>query len=148
MRCPNCSDLNSKVIDSRENDGEIRRRRQCSKCDFRFTTYERIADLNLLVIKNNKTRETYNREKLENGIWIALQKRNISPDRVTKMIDKLEQKWFKKSNEITSKQIGESTMNALREIDEVAYIRFASVYKDFKDIKSFEQELKKISEKS
>lgn len=145
MRCPSCGEANSKVLDSRDHIEEIRRRRSCLSCNYRFTTFERIADINLLVVKNNKTRQPYNREKLEKGIWTALEKRNISPDTVSKMIDQLEQQWFKKSNEISSKKIGESTMNALRQIDEVAYIRFASVYKDFKNIKTFEEELKKIS---
>lgn len=145
MRCPNCGETNSKVIDSRDHDGEIRRRRSCLNCDHRFTTYERLAEFSLLVVKNNKTREPYSREKLEKGIWRALEKRNISPEIVSKMIDHLEQEWGKNGKEISSKQIGESTMQALKSIDEVAYIRFASVYKDFKDIKSFEDELKKIS---
>lgn len=147
MLCPNCNHQNTKVIDSREasENTEIRRRRSCPECKYRFTTFERIAAVNLLVVKNNQTREPYNRDKLEQGIWRALEKRNVNPQQVSKMIDRLEQKWMKGGKEVTSKQIGETTMAALKEIDEVAYIRFASVYKDFKDIKTFEDELKQLS---
>lgn len=147
MRCPNCNHTNTKVIDSREasENTEIRRRRSCPKCEHRFTTFERFAQVNLLVVKNNYTREPYNREKLEKGIWRALEKRNVTPAEVSNMIDKLELKWMKYGSEVSSKEIGESTMKALKDIDEVAYIRFASVYKDFKDIATFEKELKKLS---
>jgi transcriptional repressor NrdR len=148
MKCPNCNNSNTKVIDSREasENTEIRRRRVCSDCEFRFTTFERLGAVNILVRKNNDTLEPYNREKIEKGIWRALEKRNVNPQAVSKMIDQLEQKWMKGGKEVTAKEIGKSTMAALRELDEVAYIRFASVYKDFKDIKSFEEELKKLSE--
>ncbi len=147
MRCPNCNHNSTKVVDSREaNDNtEIRRRRSCPKCENRFTTFERLAEVNILVLKNNQTREPYNREKLERGIWRALEKRNVTPDEISQMIDKLELSWMKDGPEVTSGEIGESTMKALKEIDEVAYIRFASVYKDFKDIETFEKELKKLS---
>jgi transcriptional repressor NrdR len=147
MRCPNCNHNTTKVIDSREanDNSEIRRRRSCSSCENRFTTFERLAAVNILVVKNNQTREPYNREKLEKGIWRALEKRNVTPQEVTQMIDKLENNWMKNGQEVTSEQIGESTMKALKQIDEVAYIRFASVYKDFQDIETFEKELKKLS---
>lgn len=147
MRCPNCNNKNTKVIDSRDtsDNTEIRRRRSCSGCENRFTTFERLAQVNILVVKNNSIREPYNREKLEKGIWRALEKRNVTPLEVSNMIEKLEVEWMKNSNEVSSEEIGESTMKALKEIDEVAYIRFASVYKDFKDIETFEKELKKLS---
>lgn len=147
MRCPNCNHTNTKVIDSREasENTEIRRRRSCPNCENRFTTFERLAQVNILVVKNNNTREPYNREKLEKGIWRALEKRNVKPTEVSNMIDKLEHIWMKDGPEVSSKDLGESTMKALKELDEVAYIRFASVYKDFKDIETFEKELKKLS---
>lgn len=148
MRCPNCQSLNTKVIDSRDssNGSEIKRRRSCPECGYRFTTFETVMKPSFIVVKNNGTKEPYSRDKLEKGIWRALQRRNFTPDQVSQMIDKLEQGWLKNGKEITSTEIGDSTLRELVKVDEVAYIRFASVYKDFQDLDSFKKELKRLSE--
>lgn len=148
MRCPNCHSPNTKVIDSREsaNGSEIKRRRSCPECGYRFTTFENIMKPSFIVVKNNGAKEPYSREKLERGIWRALQRRNFTPDQVSIMIDKLEQSWLKNGKEITSTEIGDSTLRELKKVDEVAYIRFASVYKDFQDLDSFKKELTRLSD--
>jgi transcriptional repressor NrdR len=134
------------VVDSREatEGAEIRRRRECEKCDFRFTTFERIETANFLVIKKDGSREAYSRPKIENGIWRACEKRQVTQERISAMIDKLEARWMGIGREVDSKVIGEDVMDALKEIDEVAYIRFASVYRHFKDLESFKKELSKL----
>lgn len=144
MRCPKCSFDNTKVVDSRETNEskEIRRRRECEKCEHRFTTFEKYALANFTVVKKGGFREAYDREKVEHGIWRALEKRNVNPDIVADAINSLEEAWMKKGREVKSDEIGEGIMRKLREIDEVAYIRFASVYKDFQDISEFESTLK------
>lgn len=146
MRCPKCEYLNTKVVDSRETNEckEIRRRRECEKCGNRFTTFEKYAVANFTVVKRGGFRETYIREKVERGIWRALQKRKVSPDLVADIITKLEEEWAKKGNEITADEIGDGILKKLKEIDQVAYIRFASVYKDFQDLATFEAELNKL----
>ena len=147
MICSKCSDNNTKVLDSRETDGHkaVRRRRECEKCGFRFTTFERIESTSFLVVKKDGTRESYDREKVEKGIWKACEKRKVSQDQIKKAINQLEEKWSTMGKEIPSKAIGEGIMDVLREIDDVAYIRFASVYRQFKDIDSFKKELQKLS---
>lgn len=146
MRCPKCKHSESKVIDSREtnNSREIRRRRECEKCGHRFTTFERTETANFLVIKKDNSREAYDREKLERGIWKACEKRPITEEQISKIIDKLEEKWTSLGREVESKIIGEDVMEVLKELDEVAYIRFASVYRHFKDLESFKKELSKL----
>lgn len=146
MRCPKCKHEDTKVVDSRETTegSEIRRRRECEKCDFRFTTFERIETANFIVVKKDGSREPYNREKVQRGIWKACEKRQVTQDQVSALIDKLEAKWIGMGKEIESKQIGEDVMDALKDLDEVAYIRFASVYRHFKDLESFKKELAKL----
>lgn len=146
MLCPKCSKDDTKVLDSRETDSNraVRRRRECIDCKHRFTTFERIEMTNFLVIKKDGTRETYDREKLEKGIQIACQKRKISHEEISDLITGLEKIWSNMGKEISSKNIGEGVMDALRELDDVAYIRFASVYRQFKDIDSFKKELDKL----
>lgn len=144
MKCPYCGFVESKVIDSRptEDSGKIRRRRECLSCGRRFTTYEVIEMLPLTVIKKNKTREMFNRAKLLNGLLHACEKRPISIQQLEQIVDDIE---FQIQNtverEMTSDEIGRLALEKLRKLDQVAYIRFASVYREFKDIDSFLDEL-------
>ncbi len=146
MYCPQCTHRITYVIDSRElKEGQgIRRRRECEKCEYRFTTFERLESKSLMVIKKDSTRESYSREKLKDGIWKSCEKRKISEADVNNLINQLEEKWQGQGSEVESKQIGEDVMEALKELDEVAYIRFASVYRQFKDLESFQKELSKL----
>lgn len=148
MRCPYCS-RTTKVIDSRESaNNTFRRRRECLKCKRRFTTYERIETTNLLVVKKDGTREQFNKDKLRAGLIKACEKRSITLEQIDTMADEIEQDLVEKSDgEIPSKQIGELVMRKLKKIDKVAYIRFASVYREFTDLKSFEKELQKLIHK-
>jgi len=150
MRCPKCSSTETRVVDSRDtNDNrEIRRRRECEECEHRFTTFEKYSPADFVVVKNDNTRERYNREKVERGIWRALEKRKVTKDQVNDLIMQLEEGWMKMGKEIPSKVIGESILKKLKELDEVAYIRFASVYRDFQDLDSFEKELKGLTTKN
>ncbi|MGN1456928.1 MAG: transcriptional regulator NrdR [Acutalibacteraceae bacterium] len=151
MKCPYCGCEESKVVDSRPTDeGErIRRRRECLNCTKRFTTYEVIETTPVMIIKRDNSREPYNREKLTNGIVRACEKRPISLDEIDNIVDKVEAKIQNTmEREVSSKVVGEYTMEFLKNVDEVAYVRFASVYRQFKDIHSFMEELNKlISEK-
>lgn len=147
MKCPFCAFEESKVIDSRPtDDGEkIRRRRECLKCTKRFTTYEIIENLPIIVIKKDKTRETFDREKLLNGLMRACEKRPVSLQTLERLIDEIEviiQNSL--DREVHSEKIGELVMEKLKNIDEVAYVRFASVYRQFKDINTFMDELSKL----
>ncbi len=146
MICPKCKYNETSVIDSRDTheQREIRRRRRCEKCGYRFTTFERIEASNFLVIKKDSSRESYNREKLEHGIWKACEKRPVTKEQVDKMLNELEEEWAKQGKEISSITIGEGVMDKLKKVDEVAYIRFASVYRHFKDIETFNKELQKL----
>jgi transcriptional repressor NrdR len=147
MRCPSCSFEDTKVVDSRDLEGEIaiRRRRECFKCGYRFTTFERVEMANLIVVKKDNRREPYAREKLERGILRAAEKRPITQQAITELIAKIESELRGKStNEVTSKQIGAIVMRLLKRMDKVAYIRYASVYKEFEDIDSLEEELHKL----
>ena len=147
MKCPYCEHLDSKVIDSRPTDeGQaIRRRRECIECGKRFTTYERIEEIPKIVVKRDGNREVYNRNKLFNGILKSCEKRPISISTIEKIVDEIEKTLYNSmEKEITSVEIGEMVMNKLKDIDEVAYVRFASVYRRFKDSNSFMEELKKI----
>ncbi|MBQ9354761.1 MAG: transcriptional regulator NrdR [Clostridia bacterium] len=151
MKCPYCSYEESKVIDSRPTDeGEkIRRRRECLKCGKRFTTYEMIENMPIIVIKRDRSRETFVREKLMNGMLRACEKRPVSIEMLEKAIDDIETSIQNSlDREVTSEKIGELAMQKLREIDEVAYVRFASVYRQFKDISTFMDELTKLINKS
>ena len=147
MKCPYCSFEESKVIDSRPTDeGErIRRRRECLKCQKRFTTYEIIESLPIIVIKKDKSREVFNRDKLINGMLKACEKRPVSINDIERAVDDIEVKLQNSlDREVTSDAIGELVMEKLKGIDEVAYVRFASVYRQFKDINTFMDELNKL----
>ncbi|MDD3607647.1 MAG: transcriptional regulator NrdR [Candidatus Moranbacteria bacterium] len=151
MYCPVCNNKETSVVDSRpSNDGMIiRRRRECDKCHYRFSTIEETELLDLVVTKNDGRREAYMRDKLEKSLRIPLTKRSYTEDSFSKLIHSIERDiQKKKKREITSKEIGELTMKHLKNFDKVAYIRFASVYRDFKDVKNFEKEVKKISDKN
>ena len=147
MRCPFCSYIESKVIDSRptEEGQAIRRRRECISCAKRFTTYEKIEEIPIVVVKKDGNREAYNRNKLLNGIIRACEKRPVSIDSMEKIVNDIEKTLFNSlEKEVSSETIGEMVMNHLKDIDDVAYVRFASVYRQFKDINSFMEELKNL----
>lgn len=147
MKCPFCSSLEDKVIDSRPLEGAsvIRRRRECLSCQKRFTTYERLEEVPLMVIKSGNRREPFNRDKLREGLMRACEKRPISIDKIEKIISDLEYELHTYYiMEVPSATIGQKLLKRLKELDEVAYIRFASVYRNFKDINSFMQELRKL----
>ncbi len=147
MRCPYCNFGETKVIETRETeDSDVtRRRRECLKCKKRFTTYERTEMIELRVIKKNGDIETFDRNKVLNGIVKACEKRPIKIDKIEKTVDEIETELRKKESiEIPTKEIGKLIMEKLKQLDHVAYIRFASVYREFKDIKEFEKELKSI----
>ena len=150
MRCQYCSCTDSKVIDSRPTDdgNSIRRRRECINCGRRFTTYEKIETIPVIVIKKGNIREQYNREKIEKGILASCHKRPVSIDTINQMIDEIETELFtSESREIPSNIIGEKIMEKLQKIDQVAYVRFASVYREFQDVDTFMHELQKIIKK-
>lgn len=150
MKCPFCSYEESKVIDSRPTDegARIRRRRECLKCAKRFTTYEIIESLPIIVIKKDKSRETFDRNKLLNGILRACEKRPVSINTLDNMIDEIEATIQNSlDREVTSDKIGQLVMEKLKGIDEVAYVRFASVYRQFKDLSTFMEELNKLISK-
>ena len=147
MRCPFCGKDNTRVIDSRpaEDGNAIRRRRECDVCRKRFTTYEKVEMIHLILIKKDNNRETYDRSKIEGGVFRACHKRPISADQIKSMIDEVEAGIFKKeAREISSREIGEMVMEKLKDLDSVAYERFASVYREFKDVNTFMDELKKM----
>ncbi|MBR1815861.1 MAG: transcriptional repressor NrdR [Lachnospiraceae bacterium] len=147
MRCPFCGDDNTRVIDSRPADDNqaIRRRRQCDECGKRFTTYEKVETIPLIVIKKDKNRETYDRAKIESGIVRSCHKRPVSAQDIEQAIDDIENKIFNlEVKEIESKEIGEIVMDRIKDLDQVAYVRFASVYREFKDANTFMNELKEL----
>jgi len=147
MKCPVCNYKETKVVDSRvASDGiTIRRRRECLKCGFRFSTYEQVELLELMVIKRAGHKESYSREKLENGLKKAFEKRPVSQDSFRILVNKIEKSiQSKKKSEITSQEIGELAMKELKKKDPVAYIRFASVYRAFKDLASFQKEINEV----
>ena len=148
MHCPACAHESSKVVDSRLTDGgsSIRRRRECEKCEFRFTTFERAQASNLMVEKRDGTVEPYDREKLEKGILIACGKRPVSLENIHERISELEERWGRAGEAVKTSRIGEDVVAMLRDVDEIAFIRFASVYKKFKDVETFKQEFEKLFE--
>ncbi len=151
MKCPFCSHENTRVIDSRPADenNSIRRRRVCDECGKRFTTYEKVETIPLIVIKKDNNRETYDRSKIEAGILRACHKRPISARQINEVVDLIETAIFNmEEKEIQSDIIGELVMNKLKDLDTVAYVRFASVYREFKDINTFMDELKKMMTQS
>ena len=146
MKCPFCGHENTRVIDSRpaEDNSSIRRRRVCDECDKRFTTYEKVETIPLIVIKKDNNRETYDRSKIEAGVLRACHKRPISANQINQLVDEVETEVFnREEKEIPSQVIGELVMNKLKDLEAVAYVRFASVYREFKDINTFMEELKK-----
>ncbi len=149
MKCPFCSHENTRVIDSRptEDDNSIRRRRVCDECGKRFTTYEKIETIPLIIIKKDDNREVYDRSKVEGGLFRACHKRPVSARQITMLVDEVENEIFsREEKEISSRTIGELLMNKLKDLDAVAYVRFASVYREFKDVNTFMDELKKLLE--
>jgi transcriptional repressor NrdR len=145
MKCPYCSHTKFKVTDKRDSPTGIRRRRECLKCKKRFTTYEKIERGDLYVIKKDGTREKFNREKLEKGIEKAFEKRPTSQEKIQKMINEIEEQIRKKGKkEIKSSILGDLVSKRIKRLDKVAYIRFASVYRDFEDIQDFKTEIKKL----
>ena len=147
MKCPYCGHENTRVIDSRpaEDNNSIRRRRICDECDKRFTTYEKVETIPLIIIKKDNNRETYDRSKIEAGVLRACHKRPISAEQIKKLVDDVETEIFnREEKEIPSNLIGEMVMERLKDLEAVAYVRFASVYREFKDINTFMDELKKV----
>ena len=147
MKCPYCSSDTTRVIDSRpvDENTSIRRRRLCDECGKRFTTYEKVETIPLIVIKKDNNREQYDRSKIEAGILRACHKRPISVEQIGQLVDAVEPEVFnREEKEVKSAQIGEIVMDKLKDIEAVAYVRFASVYREFKDVNTFMNELKKI----
>lgn len=147
MKCPFCGEENTRVIDSRPTDdgSSIRRRRQCDACERRFTTYEKVEAIPLVIIKKNQDREPYDRTKIESGIFRSCHKRPVSVERINTLVDEIEAAIFNlEEKEIPSSQIGMIVMDKLKDFDQVAYVRFASVYREFKDVNTFMDEIKKI----
>ena len=151
MRCPKCGGNKSSVVDSRqaEDGNTIRRRRKCEECQHRFTTYERVEERTLVVVKKDGTREQFSRDKIFNGIIRSAQKRPVSSDEIEEIVNRIEQKVRSQSdNEIDSEYIGSLVMDELAELDEITYVRFASVYRSFKDVGELESLLKQITKGS
>lgn len=149
MKCPYCANPDTRVIDSRpaEDGNSIRRRRSCDVCGKRFTTYEKVETIPLIIIKKDNNREQYDRGKIESGILSACYKRPVSAEDIQKTVNNIETKIFSlEEKEIPSSTIGELVIEELKTLDEVAYVRFASVYREFKDVNTFMDELKKILE--
>jgi transcriptional repressor NrdR len=150
MKCPYCGNDETKVIDKRDSEAEAitRRRRQCLKCEKRFTTYERVESINLVVVKKDGNREQFDRQKLERGILKACEKRPTPHEKIMALIDEVEAELRnKEETEVKSSEIGNLVIRRLKKLDKVAYIRFASVYREFADIKDFEEELSKLLRK-
>ena len=147
MKCPYCNHPDTRVIDSRpaEDGSAIRRRRSCDECGKRFTTYEKVETIPLIIIKKDNNREQYNRSKIERGIIRACYKRPVSAEAIQKAVERIEIKIFNmEAKEVSSTDVGEFVMDELKELDEVAYVRFASVYREFKDVNTFMDEIKKM----
>ncbi len=150
MKCPFCGHENTRVIDSRpaEENNSIRRRRICDVCGKRFTTYEKIDSIPLIIIKKDENREAYDRAKIEAGGLRACHKRPVSTSQVSRLVEEVETELFNmEERELSSQIVGELVMNKLKDMDAVAYVRFASVYREFKDINTFMDELKKVLDK-
>jgi transcriptional repressor NrdR len=145
MNCPYCFHNETKVTDKRESPDGVRRRRECLKCKKRFTTYEKISREDICVIKKDGRREKFNREKLDVGIHRAFENRPVAKEKIDKMINEIEEQIRKRGKkEVKTSEIGELVMKKIKKMDNVAYIRFASVYRDFQDINDFKQEIKKL----
>ncbi|MBQ7535559.1 MAG: transcriptional repressor NrdR [Stomatobaculum sp.] len=149
MKCPFCNAADTRVIDSRpaDDNASIRRRRQCETCGKRFTTYEKLETMPLMIVKKDNSREPYDRSKIEAGIIRSCHKRPVSSEQISSLVDQIENTLFgKEEREISSSVIGEMVMEKLKDLDAVAYVRFASVYREFKDVDTFMQELTKLLE--
>ena len=147
MKCPFCNQDDTRVVDSRpvDDNSSIRRRRMCDACGKRFTTYEKVETIPLIVIKKDQNREQYDRRKIENGVIRACYKRPISARQISKVVDQIENQVLgREEREVSSEVIGELVMDQLKDLDPVAYVRFASVYREFKDVNTFMDELKKL----
>ena len=147
MKCPYCGHENTRVIDSRpaEENNSIRRRRACDECGKRFTTYEKVETIPLIIIKKDLNREAYDRAKIEAGVLRACHKRPVSAEQIARLVDEVETEVYsREEREVNSAVIGESIMNKLKDLDPVAYVRCASVYREFKDVNTFMDELKKV----
>lgn len=147
MKCPFCQEEDTKVIDSRpaDDNNSIRRRRVCDACGKRFTTYEKVETIPLIVIKKDNNREPYDRSKIESGIIRSCHKRPVSADQIRKLVDDIETEVFSLADkEVSTSKIGSIVMDKLKDVDPVAYVRFASVYREFKDVNTFMDELKKL----
>ena len=148
MRCPKCQSESSRVVDSRQADNMIRRRRECENCGNRFTTFERIEEMPLLVIKRDETREVFNRDKIITGIVRSARKRPVTSESIEKLVDRVEQRVRRlEKNEVRTEVIGEFVMEELMDLDDITYVRFASVYRSFKDVSEIEDLLKKKKKK-
>ena len=149
MKCPFCGHDNTRVIDSRpaEENNSIRRRRMCDECGKRFTTYEKVETIPVIIIKKDNNRETYDRSKIEAGVLRACHKRPVSASAITQLVDEVETEIFNlEEKEVPSQVVGELVMNRLKSLEAVAYVRFASVYREFRDVNTFLEELKKVLE--
>jgi len=145
MKCPFCGFENTVVLETRESDSGTRRRRECDKCKKRFTTYENIEHSPIMVIKKDGRREIFSKEKMKSGIIKACEKRPVSIEQINEAADEIEGKLLENgASEVKSKQVGDLVMSKLKKIDKIAFIRFASVYREFEDITDFEAELKKL----
>ena len=147
MKCPYCGRLNTRVVDSRPGkiEFEVRRRRECPNCAQRFTTYERVDQVPVMIVKKDSRREEFDRDKILRGIQKACEKRAISVDQIEQIVDDIEQELREsRDREVLSKVVGEKIIHALKRLDDVAYVRFASVYREFKDITDFIQELERL----
>ncbi|MBQ7668003.1 MAG: transcriptional repressor NrdR [Clostridia bacterium] len=150
MKCPFCYTPESKVIDSRaaDNGMSIKRRRECVGCGKKFTTYERVEEIMLMVVKKDGSRQAFDRRKLTNGIIRACEKRPITAEQIEEIVSNIETQIYNKLNkEISTQEIGELVMESLKKVDDVAYVRFASVYRQFKDVNTFMDEIKKLMDK-
>ena len=148
MKCPFCASTDSRVIDTRSAEGGIRRRRECQDCERRFTTYERVAPLRLMVIKQDGRREPFDRDKILRGIQIACATRPIETESIEELVSGIESELYHRgSREVTSREIGEMVMQNLRRLDEVAYIRFATIYRRFADVEDLADEIEALLER-
>ncbi len=148
MKCPFCASTNTRVIDTRSAEGGIRRRRECEDCQRRFTTYERVAPLRLMVVKRDGRREPFNRDKIVDGVQIACAKRPVATENIEELVSGIERELYHRgSREVTSREIGEMVMQNLRKLDEVAYIRFATIYRRFADVEDLADEIESLLER-
>jgi transcriptional repressor NrdR len=148
MKCPFCASTSSRVIDTRDAEGGIRRRRECDVCQRRYTTYERVAPLRLMVVKRDGRREPFDRSKIVNGIQIACAKRPVETEAIEELVSSIEQELYHRgTREITSREIGEMVMLGLRRLDDVAYIRFATIYRHFADVDDLAEEIEELVER-